>query len=55
MRMTLSTSQGPYGLWKVMEIENVTFQELESFGKERFSKWLWKSFGFLFVKILKIS
>ena len=26
--------QGPYGFWKVMEIDSAIFQELESFGKE---------------------
>ena len=36
-----------------MEIDSVIFQVLESFGKERLSNWLWKSFGFLFWKILK--
>ena len=35
-----------------MEIKNAIFQDLECFGK-RFLKLLWKSFGFLFGKILK--
>ena len=38
-----------------MEIKNVMFQDLESFGKERgFSEWPWKSFGFLLGKILEM-
>jgi len=36
-------------LWK---IDNVIFQDLDSFGKGGFSKWLWKRFGFFFGKIL---
>ena len=35
-----------------MENDNAIFQDLENFGKEAFSKWSWKSFGFLFGKIL---
>ena len=43
-------------LWKVMEIKNTIFQYMESFGKEKgFSKWPWKSCGFLFAKVVKIS
>jgi len=30
-------------VWKVLEIDNAIFQDLESFGKR-----LWISFGFLF-------
>ena len=41
--------------WKAMELENAIFQDLESLEKRGFLKWLWKSFGFLFGKILKIS
>ena len=26
--------KGPYGFWKVSEIENAIFQNLESFGKD---------------------
>jgi len=34
--------------WKVMQVDNASFQDQESFGKrEVFSKWLWKSFGCL--------
>ena len=29
-----------------MELDDAIFQELESFGKGSFSKWLWKTFGF---------
>ena len=36
-----------------MEIDIATFQGLESVGKEKFSKWLWKCFGFMFGKIVK--
>ena len=36
-----------------MKIDNAIFQDLESFGKGRFSKGLLKSFGFLFGKILQ--
>ena len=44
--------EGPYRYWKVLEIKNTTFQNLESFGKENgFSVWLWKMFGFLFAKL----
>ena len=28
-----SSYQGPYGFWKVMEIENAIFQDLQSFWK----------------------
>ena len=45
---------GLYGFWKVMEIKNALFQDLESLERRGFSKWLWKSFGFLLGKILKI-
>ena len=38
-----------------METENAIFQDMESLEKRKFSKWLWKSFGFLFGKVLKIS
>ena len=51
-----SREQGPYGsrkFWKVMEIQNDIFQDLQSFGKRKFSKCPWKSFGFLFGKIQK--
>ena len=40
-------------LKKFMEIDNAIFQDLESFGKMKFSNWLYKSFGFLLGKILK--
>ena len=29
------------------------FQDMENFGKGRFSKWLWKCFGFAFGELLK--
>ena len=51
--------QGWYGFekcWKVMEINNAIFQDLESFGKGRFFSMtleLWKSFGFLFQKTME--
>ena len=38
---------------KVMEIDNDIFQDLEILEKTGFSKWPWKSFGFLFGRILK--
>ena len=50
----LCINQGPYGFWKVMEIENVIFQDLESFGKERIFEMAMAKFGFLFGKFLKI-
>ena len=34
--------------WKIMGIYNAIFQDLEGF-----SKWLWKSYGFLFGAVLK--
>ena len=39
-----SVGQDPYGLWKVIEIENAIFQDLDSFGKERISKMALKKF-----------
>ena len=39
--------------WKVTEIDNAIFQDLESFGKEMFLKMALENFGFLFWKILK--
>ena len=36
-------------LWKLMMSFSRTWKVLES---RRFSKWLWKSFGFLFGRIL---
>ena len=40
--------------WKIMGIYNAIFRDLESFGRrEAFSKWLRKSFGFLFGAVLK--
>ena len=45
--------QGPHGLWKVMDIDNTMFQDLESFGKKSYSKLIWRSFGVLFGAILK--
>jgi len=41
------------GYWKAMDIDSPSSQDLESFGKRSFSKWLWKGFGFLFGEILK--
>jgi len=38
--------------WKVMEIDNAFFQDMESFGKKGFLNKLWKSFGFLSRKSL---
>ena len=46
-------AQGSYGFWKVMENSNAIFQDLRCFGNERLSEWLWKSFGFLFGKVLQ--
>ena len=43
--------QGLYGFgkfWKVIEIENVIFQDLESFGKERVFKIFMEKFWILF-------
>ena len=37
--------QGLYGFWKVMEIENAVFQDLESFGKEKIFKMAMERFS----------
>ena len=42
--------QDSYGLWKVEEIDNEVSDDLECFGKGKFSEWLWNSFGLLFGK-----
>ena len=48
VRFTLShvysVGQDPYGFWKVVEIENSIFQDLESFGKERIFKMAMEKF-----------
>ena len=36
--------------WKVVETDSAIFQDLESFGKGRFSNWIQKSFGCLLGK-----
>ena len=36
-----------------MGIDHVIFYDLKVLEKGGFTKWLWKSFGFLFGKILK--
>ena len=50
------SKQGPYRFWKVIEIENAIFHDLESFGKEMI---LYNGYGkvleVLFVKIVSIS
>jgi len=37
-------SEDSYGLWKVIEIDSAIFQDLESFGKEKFFKMAMEKF-----------
>ena len=47
-RSRCSTYRIHAGFWKVLEIENAFFQDLESFGKEMIFKMAMESFGLLF-------
>jgi len=48
--MTLSVNQGSNGFWKVMEIDNVIFHDMDSFGKGKFFKISIEMFWILFRK-----
>ena len=50
--------QSPYGsgtFWKVVEIDNTTYHDLESFGKRSAFKMAMEEFWILFGKILKYA